>query len=205
MQPCKTQKSEKTKTKILQTAVMLFSKSGFHGTKVDAIAAKANVNKERIYAYFGSKKALFENALAEVYAESAEYDMELLSLTSKDIPGITGKIVSHYMESYHRRPEFWRMISWANLEFSSLPPCIGKLKAKSLEHLKNIFLAGQRLGAFNKKLSFEAYIYGLWALTFFYHSNQKTLQESLSPELFEQGFESGPLAGLPELFQTKNH
>jgi len=194
-------KSEKTKASILKAAIELFSKKGYHGSAVDEIAARAAINKERIYAYFGSKEALFETALVAVYEDSCDCDKALLELSAKDVPGLSSKILSHYMELYRKKPEFWRMIAWANLEYRKTPEALKQVKSESLLHLKSLFEKGRKDGVFAKALSFEVYIYSLWALTFFHSANRLTLEASLSETLFKPEFEPELVGQLGSLFE----
>lgn len=53
------------KKRILESAVEEFSEVGLAGARVNRIATKANINKQRIYAYFGNKSALFDAAVSE--------------------------------------------------------------------------------------------------------------------------------------------
>lgn len=59
-----------TKARILIVAENLFAEKGFDGTRVDEIAAKAQVNKALIYYYFKGKddilEALFSSAIRDV-------------------------------------------------------------------------------------------------------------------------------------------
>ena len=59
---------EGTKTKILTAALAEFAHNGPDGTTVAKIAARAGVNKERIYNYFGDKRQLFTHVLREELA-----------------------------------------------------------------------------------------------------------------------------------------
>ena len=61
-------RAERTRNNILKTARKLFSQYGFAGTSVDSIALTAGANKQRIYAYFGSKKKLFEAVCERITA-----------------------------------------------------------------------------------------------------------------------------------------
>lgn len=54
---------EATKARILAAAVREFSAKGISGARVDAIAARAKVNKRMLYYYFGSKEGLFREIL----------------------------------------------------------------------------------------------------------------------------------------------
>jgi len=44
---------------MLDSAVQVFSESGFHGTSMEAIATAAGVSKPMLYLYYGSKDELF--------------------------------------------------------------------------------------------------------------------------------------------------
>lgn len=50
---------------LIQTAVKLFAKHGFHATGVDTIAAESGVTKRTLYAHFGSKEELVLAALRQ--------------------------------------------------------------------------------------------------------------------------------------------
>ena len=51
--------TEGTKRRIMQAATTEFAQHGPDGTTVERIARRAGVNKERVYNYFGGKRALF--------------------------------------------------------------------------------------------------------------------------------------------------
>jgi AcrR family transcriptional regulator len=53
------QRSEETRTKILDSAVKLFSTRGFSAASVDDICAEAGISKGAFYHHFASKQALF--------------------------------------------------------------------------------------------------------------------------------------------------
>ena len=54
-----------TKEKILNSARELFSRIGYDGSSVDAIAEKAAVNKASIYYYYNDKASLYERVFEE--------------------------------------------------------------------------------------------------------------------------------------------
>jgi AcrR family transcriptional regulator len=56
--------SAATKARILEAATTEFASHGLAGARVDRIAALAGANKQLIYAYFGSKEALFDSVMA---------------------------------------------------------------------------------------------------------------------------------------------
>ncbi len=53
---------------ILASAAAEFAEHGFHGARVERIAAAAGANKQLIFHYFGSKDGLYEAAVAELFA-----------------------------------------------------------------------------------------------------------------------------------------
>jgi TetR/AcrR family transcriptional regulator len=62
---------EATKRRILAAALREFSAKGIAGARVDAIAARAKVNKRMLYYYFGSKEGLFREILRRRLHERA--------------------------------------------------------------------------------------------------------------------------------------
>ena len=53
------QRSEETRTRILESSIKLFSERGFNAASVDDICAEAEISKGAFYHHFGSKQALF--------------------------------------------------------------------------------------------------------------------------------------------------
>src|SRR5436309_15664286 len=58
-----------TRKKLLTAARREFASSGLAGARVDEIAARAGVNKQLVYHYFGDKDALYLAVLEWVYEE----------------------------------------------------------------------------------------------------------------------------------------
>lgn len=56
-----------TREKIISAATEEFSKAGFHGARVDAIAALSGVNKAMIYYHFGSKEKLYKSIIEMIF------------------------------------------------------------------------------------------------------------------------------------------
>lgn len=67
--------NNESKTRILRAAEAEFAEKGFDGARVDAIAARAGVNKALLYYYFPSKagllEALFEDFFLQLKEEKA--------------------------------------------------------------------------------------------------------------------------------------
>jgi AcrR family transcriptional regulator len=69
--PLRADQAEQTRRKILDSALRLFSKGGYAGTTITAIAENAGVSPETIYGSFEGKRGLLEGAI-EVAIDGAE-------------------------------------------------------------------------------------------------------------------------------------
>lgn len=79
---------ETTKAAILQSAVELFSSTGFDRTSVDQIAAHASVSKGIVFHHFPTKELLFEAVLEHYSAQVGA----LVRAASTDAPDILSAI-----------------------------------------------------------------------------------------------------------------
>src|ERR1700681_1943395 len=65
---------------MLDAAVLMFSRNGYHETSMDAIAAEAEISKPMLYLYYGSKEELFGACLNRELArfiEAVRADIDL--------------------------------------------------------------------------------------------------------------------------------
>ncbi|MGB9303500.1 MAG: TetR family transcriptional regulator [Mycobacterium sp.] len=99
---------------ILGAARSEFAQYGLAGARIDRIAKAADASKERLYAHFGDKEALFRSVVA---ADAAEF-FAAVTLRADAVPEFVGDI----FDLACRRPEHLRMITWASLEGFALDP-----------------------------------------------------------------------------------
>jgi AcrR family transcriptional regulator len=85
-----------------------FAKHGLAGARIDRIAKSAAASKERLYAHFTDKEALFRSVVA---ADMAEF-FAAVTLRGDAVPEFVGDIY----DLACRRPEHLRMMTWAGLE-----------------------------------------------------------------------------------------
>jgi len=178
------QRAIKTKELILATAIKLFARDGFQGTRIDDLAASAGVNRQRIYAYFGSKEKLFQAAMLAVFERANAEDDKLLTLGEHDLAEMTPLLLRHYLQVHHRHPELHRMIGWANLELKKAPQWMKDIKESSFSHLRALYAKGQEKGTFSDQVSFDVYIFALLAITYFHAANRITAAQTVSAALF---------------------
>lgn len=99
---------------ILAAARSEFAQYGLAGARIDRIARSAAASKERLYAHFGDKEALFR----EVLAADAE---EFLAATPLR-PEAVAEFVGELYDQARTHPEHFRMINWARLEGVAFNP-----------------------------------------------------------------------------------
>jgi AcrR family transcriptional regulator len=99
---------------ILAAARSEFAKYGLAGARIDRIATSAAASKERLYAHFTDKEALFRSVVA---ADMADF-FAAVTLRRDAVPEFVGEIY----DLACGRPEHLRMITWANLEGLPLDP-----------------------------------------------------------------------------------
>jgi AcrR family transcriptional regulator len=99
---------------ILAAARSEFAQYGLAGARIDRIAKSAAASKERLYAHFTDKEALFRGVVA---ADMAEF-FAAVTLRGDAVPEFVGDIY----DLACRRPEHLRMMTWANLEGLALDP-----------------------------------------------------------------------------------
>ena len=73
-----------TREKIVEAAIVTFSKHGYDRTKMDDIAETANLSKGTIYLYFKSKEELFY-AISENNIKALKEQMSVLFTKSEDL------------------------------------------------------------------------------------------------------------------------
>ncbi|WP_214410045.1 TetR family transcriptional regulator [Sphaerisporangium fuscum] len=101
----------RTKQLLLDAAVDEFAEHGLQGARVDRVAAKAGVNKERIYQYFGNKQQLF-GAVLHQELERLAAAVPLDAGQAADLGEYAGRVFD-----YHRtHPQLVRLLHWEGLQ-----------------------------------------------------------------------------------------
>jgi len=100
--------SAATRARLLDAAYGEFVERGLAGARVDRIAAAASANKQAIYAYFGSKDALFDAVLDSRLQVLAD----LVPFTPRDLPGYAATL----FDQLDADPGLVRLTQWKALE-----------------------------------------------------------------------------------------
>ncbi|WP_433225193.1 TetR/AcrR family transcriptional regulator [Microtetraspora malaysiensis] len=98
-----------TRAALLEAARVEFAAKGVAGARVDTIAERAGVNKERIYGHFGSKEKLFD----AVVVTALDQVTEAVSMPGKDAADYVGRLYDYYRE----HPDLVRLLMWEALHY----------------------------------------------------------------------------------------
>lgn len=177
--------ASRTRHRLLQAAIRLFSAHGYHGVSVDEVVARARVNKRMVYHYFGSKEELFKAALQQVYGRLETVEFHAVERGASPREQLV-RLLESYFEFLDDNPEFTRLLQWENLEKGEH---IRKQKQAVLtknpflERFRQIVEAGIRAGEFRPDLNVPHLLIHLIGLCFIYHSNRFSLSQGLNIDL----------------------
>ncbi len=157
----------RSRAAILDAAERLFAGSGVDGTRIEAIAAEAGVNKALLYYYFKSKDALYE-AVLENHAREF-YQRAVAVLNSKEkASNVVLAYVGMSFDFIAARPHFPALIQ--RLSMSGGRPfehLARKYSAPLAERLTEVIERGIHTGEF-RRVDPEHTVVSLAALTRFY-------------------------------------
>jgi AcrR family transcriptional regulator len=144
-----------TKEKILQTALVAFSRYGYEGARMEKIASEVGINKASLYFHFKSKEEIFRvlfSRIVEKYEASLTRMLENANETT-----VYDRLVSFYREYllYHwQNPEmdFWNLVYYLPPESmkAEIIDVTGRSKDSLMEGLSDILTEGVRTGELQK-------------------------------------------------------
>lgn len=175
---------DRTKRRLLQAAIRLFSEKGFHGVSVDEIVAKAKSNKRMVYHYFGSKDDIYLAALVEVFGRLES--VEFLAVVAKGRPDEQlRELLWAYFRFLDANPEFYRLLLWENLEQGRhiVRHAARLSKNPFMERFRVIIEYGVQDGIFRVPVDIKHLLVNFIGLCFIYYSNRYSLGISLGIDL----------------------
>lgn len=102
--------ADSTRDRIVAAATAEFSRYGIAGARIERIAKAARTSKERVYAHFRSKEALYQFVAKQELAAVAE----ATRLDPSDLPEYAGRIHDYFLA----HPDRLRLMSWGRLELA---------------------------------------------------------------------------------------
>lgn len=146
-----------TQRRLRDAALVEFAARGFDGTTVASIAARSGVNKERLYSYFGDKKALWELVLT-TELERLATAVELAGASLDDIGEFAGATYDYHAA----HPELGRLLQWEGLQAG--PPAHAAVRTTHYREKVTRFGAAQRDGLLDPDLDPAHLVFALIAL-----------------------------------------
>jgi len=128
-----------TRRLLREAAMVEFAEYGSDGTTVTRIAARAGVNKERLYAYFGDKDALFDEVLTEALEELSRV-VAPDGVSFGDMGDVAGRTFDYYGE----HPELARLLQWEGLR--GAPPVNATVRVEHYRRKVAATAQAQRAG-----------------------------------------------------------
>jgi len=99
---------KRTRERILSAALKEFAANGFAGTRVDAIAQRAAINKRMLYHYFGNKEHLFREVLRRKMAERQAW--------AESLSGDPAESLIFWFEASCKDADWIHLLEWEALE-----------------------------------------------------------------------------------------
>ncbi len=149
--------TEGTRRRLCDAALIEFAARGFDGTTVSSIATRAGVNKERLYSYFGDKKALWELVLSTELERLAS----AVALSGARLDDI-GEFAGATFDYHAAHPELGRLLQWEGLQDGQAADAAGR----TMHYREKVerFAAAQREGLLDRSLDPAHLVFALIAL-----------------------------------------
>lgn len=179
-----------TRQKLLTAARREFARSGLAGARVDEIAARAGVNKQLVYHYFGDKDALYLAVLEWVYEEIRAQERKL-NLEGLPPEQAIRKLIESSFDHLALHPDFIVLLNDENRNGARHVRAslrIEDMHSPLVSMVSKILKQGVREGAFRRGVDPVHLYISIAGLSYFFFSNTPTLSAIFGRDL------SGPTA-----------
>jgi TetR/AcrR family transcriptional regulator len=174
-----------TRRKLLTAARREFARSGLAGARVDEIAARAGVNKQLVYHYFGDKDALYLAVLEWVYDEIRAQERKL-NLKGLPPEQAIKKLIESSFDHLAAHPDFIALLNDENRGGAAHVRRSRKLEAMHsplVSLVSSILAEGVKAGIFRKGINPVHLYISIAGLSYFYFSNTPTLSAIFGKDL----------------------
>lgn len=174
-----------TRKKLLTAARREFASSGLAGARVDEIAARAGVNKQLVYHYFGDKDALYLAVLEWVYEEIRAQERKL-NLEGLPPEQAIKKLIESSFDHLAAHPDFIVLLNDENRGGAAHVRGSRKLEAMHsplVSLVSTILGEGVKARVFRKGINPVHLYISIAGLSYFYFSNTPTLSAIFGKDL----------------------
>jgi AcrR family transcriptional regulator len=142
--------AEEKRRLILDAAVRMFARKGFHTCRVDDIAAEAGVAHGLLYHYFSSKDELLETIFRETWSELLGAIAEVEDSAAPAAEQL-GAVAAIMLRPWRRQPDLVRVLVREIARSPALQERVDAL-ADALAAIERIVARGQAAGEFRPDL-----------------------------------------------------
>ena len=174
-----------TRKKLLTAARREFAASGLAGARVDEISARAGVNKQLVYHYFGDKDALYLAVLEWVYEEIRAQERKL-NLEGLPPERAIKKLIESSFDHLAAHPDFIVLLNDENRGGARHVRGSRKLEAMHsplVSMVSSILGEGIKAGVFRKGINPVHLYISIAGLSYFFFSNTPTLSAIFGKDL----------------------
>ncbi len=174
-----------TRQKLLAAARREFAASGLAGARVDEIAARAGVNKQLVYHYFGDKDALYLAVLEWVYEEIRAQERKL-NLVGLPPERAIRKLIESSFDHLAAHPDFIVLLNDENRGGARHVRGSRRLEAMHsplVSMVGTILKQGVREGIFRRGVDPVHLYISIAGLSYFFFSNTPTLSAIFGTDL----------------------
>lgn len=174
-----------TRKKLLTAARREFASSGLAGARVDEIAARAGVNKQLVYHYFGDKDALYLAVLEWVYEEIRAQEREL-NLEGLPPEKAIKKLIESSFDHLAAHPDFIVLLNDENrggARHVRGSRRLTTMHSPLVSLISSILGQGVKAGIFRKGINPVHLYISIAGLSYFYFSNTPTLSAIFGKDL----------------------
>jgi len=174
-----------TRQKLLTAARREFANSGLAGARVDEIAARAGVNKQLVYHYFGDKDALYLAVLEWVYEEIRTQERKL-NLEGLPPERAIRMLIESSFDHLDAHPDFIVLLNDENRGGARHVRGSRRLEAMHsplVAMVGKILKQGVREGTFRRGINPVHLYISIAGLSYFFFSNIATLSAIFGTDL----------------------
>ncbi len=154
------EKKEQKNEAIINAALKIFSKKGYHNTSIEEVAVEAGIGKGTIYRYFDCKENLFFTIIEKKVDEIKEIIMESISSPDFIINNLK-KATKAYLEYFEKNQNFYQILIHEKSEFTK--KAFIKHRIRQVALFKPLIQEGIDKGEI-KPLNAESMTYSLFGL-----------------------------------------
>ncbi len=181
---------------IIDAAITVFSSNGYAGTSAQNLCDVTGLGRGSLYNAFGSKQALYEQALLHSHEQTMTAQLSILAQSGLFKERLRSLLLWGIAEDLSQSEQHEAMVLFSALEMGDKDQVVSSLNLEYRQRLENslltVFVEGQANGEFSTKASalemargFLAGYYGL-----------RVLNKNISDKSFLEDVVNGLLANL---------